>query len=405
MLASPMRAPRPFHFSFLVLPFGISFGFTSVALPYVARGRGIDVAAIGGVVASAFLPHSIKFLWAPVVDTTFTRKTWYLAALALVALGTFASMAMPITASSLGPLTVVVMASQVGLTLMYMACEGILGRGVPVEQKSTAAAWLQGGSFLGIGVGAGIAIELVSRLPGVVAGAILALGMLGCGWPLLAFDEPLAGPREGVTRALRGLGRDLAGMFRSRPGIVALVVAFSGVGAGSMTNLFGAIAEDWQVSRGLVELTGGWLTGIVSALGAGAGGLLARRLDRRIAHCVAGGLTAASGAAMAVLPHSSGSYVVLSLLYNVFTGMAFATFAALAYELIGHEGVATKYNVLASLLNLANATKTRFAGNAHGAWGGAGVLLVDAALTLTGALLVVGTMAITRVSVDRPARR
>ena len=131
MLALLMRTPRPWHFFFLVLPYGVSFGFVSVALPYVARERGIAVEAIGAVVAAAFAPHAWKFLWAPIVDTTLTRKTWYLIALAMVALGTFASMAMPITASSLAALTSVVVASQIGLTLLYMACEGTLGRAVP----------------------------------------------------------------------------------------------------------------------------------------------------------------------------------------------------------------------------------------------------------------------------------
>jgi len=166
-----MRAPRPWHFFFLVLPYGVSFGFVSVAMPYVAQQRGISIAAIGGVVAAAFAPHGFKVLWAPIVDTTLSRKTWYALALVLVALGTFASMAMPISSASLPALTSVVVASQIGLTFLYMACEGILGRALPPERKSTAAAWLQAGSFLGLGVGGGLTIELVTRLPGMLAGA------------------------------------------------------------------------------------------------------------------------------------------------------------------------------------------------------------------------------------------
>src|SRR5579884_3137501 len=102
------RAPRAWHFFFLVLPYGASFGCVSVALPYVAQQRGVSVEAIGAVLAAAFVPHAWKFLWAPVVDATLTRKTWYLVAIALVSAGTFASMAMPVGPTSMGRLTAVV---------------------------------------------------------------------------------------------------------------------------------------------------------------------------------------------------------------------------------------------------------------------------------------------------------
>src|ERR1700704_5142029 len=146
-----MRSPRPRHFFFLVLPYGASFGFVS-ALPYIARQQGIAVDAIGAVVAAAFLPHAPKFLWAPVVDVTWSRKGWYLLSLVLVSVGTFASMAMPITAGSLHALTAVVVTSQFGLTLMGMACEGMIGHGVPPERKGEASGWFQGGTFLGLGL-------------------------------------------------------------------------------------------------------------------------------------------------------------------------------------------------------------------------------------------------------------
>ena len=272
--ASP-RIPRPWHFFFLVLPYGVSFGFVSVALPYVARERGISVGAIGGLVAAAFEPHAWKFLWAPIVDTTLTRKAWYLMGLVLIAVGTFASMAMPIAADSLGTLTTVVVASQLGLTLLYMACEGTLGRAVPAEAKATAASRLQAGTFLGLGVGGGIAIELVTHLSGAAAGAIIAATLLLCAFPLFLFDEPPADEERHVGRALRDLFKDLWALLRSRPGVMAIVLALSSVGAGAASGLFGALAEDWHVSRELVELTNGWLGG--HRLGA-------RRRRQRVAH-------------------------------------------------------------------------------------------------------------------------
>jgi MFS family permease len=154
-----------------------------------------------------------------------------------------------------------------------------------------------------------------------------------------------------------------------------------------------------------VEITNGWLGGIVSALGAVSAGWFIRRVDRRLAYALSGVLTAASGVAMALAPHVSASYAVFTLLYGAFTGMAYAAFSAFAFETIGTESVATKYNVLTSLLNLSIVFKTRIDGRAHGTWGGdhgggSGVLLVDAAMTAGGIALIVVAAALTR-----PARR
>ena len=398
-----MRLPRPWHFFVLVVPYGVSFGFVGVALPYVARERGIDVATIAGVVAAAYAPHAWKFLWAPVVDSVLTRKAWYLIALAMIAAGTFTMMAMPIRPGSIGALTTVVVASQIGLTLLYMACEGTLGRAVPPERKSTAASWLQAGTFLGLGVGGGVAIELVSRLPGAVAGGIVAVSLSLCALPLLAFDEPVREERGGPVAALAALFRDLWGLVRSRAGLVAILVSISSVGAAVASGLFGALADEWHASRGLVEITNGWLGGVVSALGAGLGGWTMRRLDRRWTYMLGGALTAVTGVAMAVAPHGAWAYASFNLLYQAFGGMAYAAFAALAYATIGKGAVATKYNILASLVNASIVFKTRAIGATHGRWGGSGVLLSDAAITGSAIILLGAVLAVARPRSPTPA--
>src|SRR5262249_62024972 len=79
------RAPPPSRFAFLMLPFGLAFGFVSFALPVLAPRRGIPDATIAKVIAAAYLVHTFKPLWAPIVDTTLDRKVWYLIALTLTA--------------------------------------------------------------------------------------------------------------------------------------------------------------------------------------------------------------------------------------------------------------------------------------------------------------------------------
>lgn len=389
-----MRVPRPWHFFVLVVPYGVSFGFVAVALPYLARQKGVPVDVISGIVAAAFVPHGLKVLWAPIVDAMLTRKAWYVIALCLLAAGTFAMMAMPVSATSIGALKSVVVASQVGLTILYMACEGVLGRAVPPERKSTAASWLQAGTFLGLGVGGGIAIELVSHLPGWVAGIIVAAALSLCALPLLRFDEPPAQEKHGAAQAGRELVRDLWGLVRSRAGVVALLVAVSTVPSGAASAVFSAMADDWHASRQLVETTNGWLSGIVQALGAGLGGWAMKRLDRRATFMLAGGMTAVMGVAMALGPREPWAYGTFTMIYNLFLGSAYAGFSAFVYAAIGKGAVATKYNIVMSLMNLSISTKLNVLGAASKARGPNGVLFTDAALTLGGIVLILAVIAI-----------
>src|SRR5579862_2669633 len=77
--------PDPKIFFVLILPYGAAYGLVAVALQYLATSRyGLDPSDWNDVIASVFIPHSLKVFWAPVVDTTLTRRRWYLIALVLV---------------------------------------------------------------------------------------------------------------------------------------------------------------------------------------------------------------------------------------------------------------------------------------------------------------------------------
>jgi MFS transporter, PAT family, beta-lactamase induction signal transducer AmpG len=266
----------------------------------------------------------------------------------------------------------------------------MIGHGVPSDSKGHASGWFQAGTFLGLGLGGGAAIELIARFGGPIAGAIIGIALCACALPLLWFDEPRETERESVAGALRGLVRDLRGLARAPGAMVALFICVSPIGAGAAGNLFGAIANEWHASRELVALTTGALGGVVSAVGAVGGGWLAARMDPRAAYALAGALTAGSGIAMALAPHGAWAYAVLTLVYQAFNGVAFAAFSTFAFEMAGKGAVATKYNVLASLANTSIAYMTRIDGAAHTRWGGSGLLLTDAAMT--GAAIAVLTV-------------
>jgi MFS family permease len=387
----PRRAPAPFLFFILILPYGTSFGFVSVAFAYLATHakHALTTEQALTVVAAAFAPHTFKILWSPIVDQTLTKKAWYLIAVVLTALGTVAVSAMPLSPDQLPLITVTVVVSQIGLTLLAMACETFMGLGVPDEKKGKASGWYNAGSNFGVGVGGGVSLWLAQHLPSAwMAGASLGALMLLCAVPLFFFDEPLQEHAHHLKQSLVQLGQNLKGIFTRRTGIVAFVMCLSPIAAGASSNLFGSAADFWHVDANTVALYTGIIAGLVTSAGSFVGGVLADRISRKVLYVLGGGLMAACAVALALAPATKTSYVWLTLLYNFFLGISYAAFTSFVLETIGKGAVALKYNIFASAMNGAIIYMTRTLGAADTKWGVRGALLTDAAATVLAILVV-----------------
>jgi len=74
---SPLRVAHPIVYLFLIVPFGAMGGYLSVAIGYQLTQAGVSVGEVAALIAVSLIPQTWKFLWAPVADTTWTRKRWY----------------------------------------------------------------------------------------------------------------------------------------------------------------------------------------------------------------------------------------------------------------------------------------------------------------------------------------
>ena len=397
------RTPHPFRFFVLILPYAAAFGYSSVALQFVATNRfGVSPDDFNKAIAAAFAVHGLKWMWAPVVDTTLTKRIWYAVAVALAAAGVMAQTLMPISTAKMGLVITVVMLSQIPLTFMGMACETFLGA-LPDETKGRAAGFYQAGNFVGLGLGGGLALRLTTSLPSPwMAGAILCALMVPCIFASRGMEEP---PRHGtgIVDAIIGLARDLRDMVATNVdgrwvmsvgGITGLFICLSPVGAGAASSLFPSIAGDWHATQAHVEAVNGWLGGVLGGGGALLGGWVSDRMNRKYAYALAGALTAFTGLAMGLLPRVPATYDVGVLVYTACNGMAFGTFSAFVLETIGRGAVATKYNIFASLANIAVAYTGRVDSTAYKNSGTTHLFYTDTALTLAG---IVGLFVIVAV--------
>jgi MFS transporter, PAT family, beta-lactamase induction signal transducer AmpG len=398
MTTQPARSAHPIVFLFLILPFGAMGGYLSVAIGYQLTQAGVSVEEVAALVAVSLVPQTWKFLWAPIADTTWTRKRWYVLASLVSALGILAMGLAASDPKALGLLYVAVLAANVAITFSAMAAESLLVYGTAPAERGRASGWFQAGNLGGNGVGGGAGLWMAQTLPDPwMAGAALAVACALCIAALRFVPEPPPFPRTGhYGRVLLDVLRDLWQVAKTRAGFLALLICFLPIGSGAASNLWAAVADDWHATAGTVALVTGVLNGIVSAIGCLAGGYGSDRLDRKTAYGLYGLLMAACAVAMALAPRTESMYIVFTLIYAFIQGLTYAGFTAVVLEAMGLGAAATKYNVFASLSNMPIAYMTLIDGWAHERWGASGLLNTEAAIGVIGIIafvaIALGTM-------------
>jgi MFS family permease len=382
-------------FLVLIIPFGVSSGYVQGPIGYLLRHAGIPVSQVAAIVALSVLPHTYKFAWAPVVDTTLDQKKWYLIAgisssLGIAALGMF-----PATRAGLALLSAVVFIGSLATTFLGMAVESLMAHGTPEELKGRAGGWFQAGNLGGAGIGAGLGLWLSQRLPwtGTASALVGGLCLLCCGALFFVPMPARSHARAGFGSSLLAAVKDLWHVARERRGLLALILCFLPIGSGAASGLWATVAEDWKASAGTVELVTGLLAGVISAAGCIVGGWICDRTDRKVAYVVYGLLQAACAIGMALMPHTQGMFIAWASLYAFITGLTYAGFSAFVLEAIGKGAAATKYSVYASLSNFPIYYMTNVDGWAHDRWHASGMLFTEAALCVLGAVLFMGLVA------------
>ncbi len=405
------RAPHPFLFLVLFIPFGAVPGFLTVALAYELKKKGIDTGDIAVVVGLSYICLLLKWLWAPLVDTLFTRKRWYVGSTIACGLGLWlAGRAAMGEHPSLPMISAWLAVSNFTSTLLAMAVESLMAATVADDQRGRAGGWSQAGNLGGQGLGGGLALWLIesagfsSAGSGATLGLLCMLCCLGLLWVddgqslLKVGDHVETAAHHGVRANLRAIGSDLWALLLSRLGILALLICLLPIGSGAAQNLWSPIADEWHASAGVVAFVTGTMSGLVSALGCLAGGWLCDRMPRRTAYCLFGLLLVLAAIGMALCPRTSDQYTFWTSAYNFVVGLCYAAYCAVVLEAIGDTAAATKFSFLSAVSNAPIMLMTFVDGAAQTRWGTNGMLWTDAACGVAG----IAVFAAVAVAARRP---
>ncbi len=392
--AADRVVPHPWVWAVLYFPLGLAIGFPSVALGYLGAQSDLGVSAIAGIVGMTFLANGWKFLWAPIGDYTLTRKSWYVIAVSLVALGLLAMTSIPISSRTAPLLSALTLASSVAATFIAFATEGLMAHNTTAASRGRAAGWFQSGNQFGQTAGGGMGLWLVQHAPAPwVGGLALAAIVCGCALPLIGLEEPPR--RQAGTSVMGRVGdawQELTGVVRTRVGRIALILAILPIGTGAAEFLFSAIGPEFHASADVVSAVLGLGGGLAIVLGCFAGGRLADRISKPMAYALACGLGLVACVVIAYSPRTSAGYAGSTLFYTFTLGMVTASFTGLVLSIIGDTAAATKINLFFALNTLFSLGMLRVAGWAHDAWSTNGMLFTEA-LTGVAALLLFAFLA------------
>jgi MFS family permease len=394
--------------SVLYFPFGLTFGFPSIALGFLASQNGVSVGSISGVVGMSWLPSGWKWVWAPLGDYTLSRKLWYRVAITLVSAGFITMSSLPLSPRTMPLLALVVLLTSTAGTFIAFATEGLMTHNTPPGGRGRSAGWFQAGNQFAQTAGGGIGLWLMTHVPKPwMAGATLAAILWGCSLALFMVEEPPRHLHDGSPLdKLKDAGQQLLTVLRSKAGRIGLILAVLPIGTGAAQGLFGSIAGEWSAGANTTSLVLGLGGGLAIVAGCFVGGRLADRLSKPASYATSGALGLLACIVIALSPRTSAGFAVGTLFYTFTLGMCAATITAMVLAFIGDTAAATKINLFFALNTLFSLGMLRVDGRAHDTWRTNGMLYTEAAVGVAALVvfaLLAGRVRGTEVAAPAPA--
>jgi len=388
------RARHPWVWSVLYFPFGLTLGFPSIGLGFLASRAGVPVSEIAGVVGMSWLASGWKWTWAPLGDYTLSRKLWYRIAIALVSVGFIAMSSVPLSPRTMPVLSLVVLLTCVAGTFIAFATEGLMTHNTPPAGRGRSAGWFQAGNQFAQTAGGGLGLWFMTHLPRPwMAGAALAAILWACSLALFLVEEPTRHLHDGSPgEKLADAWRELLTVVRSKAGRIGLILAILPIGTGAAQGLFGSIAGEWHAGADTTSLVLGLGGGLAIVAGCFAGGRLADRMSKPASYAASCALGLLACIAIAFSPRNSIGFAASTLFYTFALGMSAATITAMVLAIIGDTAAATKINLFFALNTLFSLGMLRVNGWAHDAWRTNGMLYTEAGIGVA-ALVVFALLA------------
>lgn len=166
---------------------------------------------------------------------------------------------------------------------------------------------------------------------------------------------------------------------RRKECLVGFALFLAPAGSAAAINLFSGLGPQFHASEHTVVLVTGVGCAIVTSIGALAGGYAANHLPRGYLFLGAAAGIAGVSITLALTGHTVFAFIAGALVYNGLTGVVYASFNALAFQLTGQQSpvASTQLALFTASFNAAVVYMTWADGQGFGHFGVRGLFLVD----------------------------
>lgn len=379
---------HPIIFFFFYIPFGIFTGYLTVTLAFHFVKSGISVQQVAGLAAVNLFPQVFKFIWAPLVDTTFTVKRWYLFSTLITAATIFITGIVPINSSNLFLFSCMILISSFARTFISAAINGLAAYDTSPDFKGRVGGYCQAGNLGGgiIGGSVGLWIAHYTQHMWIPSGAMALICVLCCAG-LLFINEPILTVKAGsIGKSVNNALKDVWLNLKTRRGLLALILNLLPLGMGAAGYMFAAVAKDWKTGADtLAFLT--LALGIATIVGCLIGGWIADIINRQKAYVLFSLLQAACAVGMALCPRVPFMFIIWTLAYALVNGFVNGAYSAFNLEATGRGAAASKFELYASASYLPMLLMTWILGVSYTKWGASGMLNIEAVVGVVAAVI------------------
>lgn len=327
-------------------PVGVGGAVTLMAMPQLLSALHVPEAQVAALTAFALAPGFVAFLFGPLLDWRFRRKSY---AIGFYLLGGLALVMALLSLGNLAALAFWEFTAQLAISVGACALGGWFSSLVPKTQSGALGAWF---TVWNIGIGGATAMAAVPliRATSLASGAIL-LGLWSTAAVLLLAFLPCK-PADGrlAHESIKAFASDVATILKSRIVLWTLLIFLSPAASFALTNVVGGLGRDFSTPEQTVSLllgVGAIIAGIVGSL---AMPVVERWVAPRNLYLWLGLIGAIGTALILALPRTSLGFAIAVQHENIFQAAAFSVCYAIILRTIGPDDplAATQFSLLSS---------------------------------------------------------
>jgi MFS family permease len=383
--AETARSAEPWPWLFL--PFGLApavvAGYLTVAVVDELSRTGVPLGSVSLLVTAVFVPPTLVFVWAPLVDLVGRRARWLLGGVGFLCIAAAGLALTHRTPSGFPWLVSFAALAGFGYSLVSVAQKGLAVELFAPSRRVAAAGWAGAGSGIGLALGGGMLTVAAHLPPPGVACLLVVLAGLPAAMALIALARHWAsGPVAAPT--LREVAQDTGRLLRSRRGRLALAICLLPFASSAAALMVGALGMDFGATADLVGTWAGTGKSLAFAAGALMGARLWQRTGARAGYLLAGIGFALFSLLVLAGPRTPVAYAVAASGYGFLQGASLSAVMGIILETVEQRAAATQAAVLVAAGNLSNIYLPPLAGWAHDAGGLTMLLVADVAVGVGG---------------------